>query len=83
MKPVLSSWGGGRWPGRSGDFLCIRGLGSSPLPCQKSQMLTDLLSKRSTAGAGRALQGWVLLPELRHLLGFGAGSGGGILFVWG
>lgn len=75
-KPASSLWGRGKWLGEDGDPLCIHGLGCSFLPGQESQTRIHLQSKPSTAGAGWGLlQGWVLLPKCRRLLGSGVGEG--------
>ena len=61
---------------RDGDPLCIHGLGCSFFPGRESHTRIHLQSKASTAGAGQGpLQGWVLLPKCRHLLGSGVGEG--------
>ena len=61
---------------RDGDPLCIHGLDCSFLPGQERQTRIHLQSKPSTAGAGGGLlQGWVLLPKCRCILGSGVGEG--------
>lgn len=60
---------------RDGDPLCIHGLGCSFFLAGRATRI-HLQSKASTAGAGQGpLQGWVLLPKCRHLLGSGVGEG--------